>query len=134
MANLWVVLDGVEYELPVQGQISRTFDFLDGGQGGVMQSGLETLDTIGTRYGYSVSIPRIASKQTTYDAFFDAVSSPLRIHTVTVPYAQGTMTFSCKIESGSDKIGAPAGNLRTWGDLTLNFTPIRPQRTPEDET
>ena len=133
MENLWVIMDGKEYQLPVEGDIVRAFDFLDGGQGGMMQSGLETLDTIGTRYSYSVTIPRMASKQTVYDAFFQAVTSPNRVHAITLPYAQGTLSFNCKIENGSDRLGPPAGSVRTWGGLTLNFTPIRPQRTPETE-
>lgn len=132
MANLWIVMDGIEYQLPIT-QLERSFEFLDGGQGGVMQSGLEVLDTIGTRYGYSVTLPRIGRQQSEYDAFFEAVTSPERIHTITLPYGQRVISFDCKIESGSDRLGSPAGDMRTWGDLSLSFTPIRPQRMAEDD-
>lgn len=131
MSLLYVIVDGVEYQVPIEyPSLARSFDFLEGGQGGVMQSGAEVLDTIGTRIGYSLHIPAQHRNQDAYDAFFDAITSPAREHIVTLPYGQSEMTFYCKVDAGSDLMLDPFGDRRRWGDLTVRFTPTRPQRTP----
>lgn len=127
---LYVILDGIEYELPIEyPSINRSFSFMEGGQGGFMQSGLEVLDTIGTKYGYSLRIPARHRNPTEYDTFFEAISSPSRVHQITLPYGQSTITFDCKIENGSDNLQSNVWAYKSWGDMTINFTPIRPQRT-----
>lgn len=126
---LYVILDGAEYALPIEyPSIERSFSFVDGGQGGVMQSGLEVLDTIGTRYSYSLRIPATHKNPTVYDSFYQAISNPDRIHSVTLPYGQSTMTFNCKIEGGTDTLHSNVWTHKAWGDLTVKFTPIIPQR------
>lgn len=130
MGLLYIVMDGVEYQVPIEyPSLTRSFDFLEGGQGGVMQSGLEALDTIGTRYGYTLHIPAKHKNQTAYDAFFEAISSPNREHIVTMPYGQNELTFYCKVEAGSDVLLDPFQQYRRWGDLRVKFTPTRLQRT-----
>lgn len=127
---LYAIVDGIEYALPIEyPSINRTFNFLEGGQGGVMQSGLEVLDTIGTKYSYSLTIPSYHKNPTVYDAFYESISRPDRVHTVTLPYGQSTITFDCKIESGTDTLYSNVWAYKSWGDLTVKFTPIRPQRT-----
>lgn len=131
MGLLYVVMDGVEYQVPVEyPSLTRSFDFLEGRNAGIMQSGLETLDTIGTRIGYSLHIPAQHKRPTQYDAFFEAISSPDREHYVTLPYGQTTLSFFCKVEGGSDTLFAPFQQYNRWGDLTVRFTPTSPQRTP----
>lgn len=131
MGLLYIILDGVEYQVPIEyPSLTRSFDFLEGGQGGIMQSGLETLDTIGTRYAYSLHLPERGKAPAAYDALYEALSSPDREHSVTLPYGQGTMTFWCKVEGGQDVLFDDFLTHKRWGDLTVRFTPTTPQRTP----
>lgn len=134
MALMRIVMDGVRFNVRISAdsRMKRAFAFVDGGQGGMMQSGLETLDTIGTAYSYTVSVVRDPANSADYDAFWQAVSSPNRIHTVTLPYGGASITFSARVDAGSDELTGRSPH--DWDNLTLTFTPIRPQRTPEDET
>lgn len=129
MGLLYIVMDGVEYQIPIEyPSLSRSFGFLEGRNAGVMQSGLETLDTIGTKIGYSLHIPAQHRNPTAYDAFFEAISSPNREHYVTLPYGQSTISFMAKVEGGSDVMFDPYLDKRRWGDLNVTFTPLSPQR------
>lgn len=129
MGLLYVVMDGVEYQVPIEyPSLTRSFNFVEGGQGGIMQSGLESLDTIGTKIAYSLRIPAQQKNPTAYDAFFQAITNPNREHYVTLPYGQSTMSFFCKIEGGSDTLFADYKTYRRWGDLNVTFTPLSPQR------
>ena len=129
MGLLYVIMDGIEYKLPIEyPSLSRSFSFLEGGQGGVMQSGAEVLDTIGTNIGYSLHIPAKHRNPAGYDAFFEAISSSNREHVVTLPYGQTSMTFYAKVEAGADVLQGAFGDSRLWGNLTVKFTPTRPQR------
>lgn len=131
MGLLYIVLDGVEYQVPIEyPSLSRSFGFLEGKNAGIMQSGLETLDTIGTKIGYSLHIPAQHRNQADYDAFFEAISRPNREHYVVLPYGQTELGFFCKIEGGSDVMLDPYLQHRRWGDMTVTFTPTSPQRTP----
>lgn len=134
MSALWITMDDVVYRLHVEyPSLQRSFAFVDGGQGGTMQSGRDTLDTIGTKYLYSLKVQPDRRHHDDYDAFFYAISSPQRVHTVTLPFGQTTMTFDCRVEGGTDTMGDMDGDDRSWGEMTVNFTPMAPQRMAEDE-
>lgn len=129
MGLLYVIVDGVEYRVPIEyPSLSRSFDYVQGGQGGTMQSGLETLDTIGTRYSYSLHIPENHKAPAEYDALYEVLSAPDREHLITLPYGQTSMTFWAKVEGGSDTLFDPFRGYKRWGDLTVKFVPLRPQR------
>ena len=134
-----ILLDGTFYRVWItagKDDLQRSFSFLDGGQGGMMQSGLETLDTIGTSYIYAFTVEPDVRHPEDYDAFFYAVSSPQRIHVITLPFGQTSAEFQCRIDGGSDSMTTMArrtGWPHIWRHLSVTVTPIRPQRTPETE-
>lgn len=115
--------------------ISRNFAFVEGGNGGITQAGSEILDTIGTKYGYAFSVAPDANHPGDYDDFYWAISSPERIHTIELPFAQGRQTFVCRVDGGQDDM-TMRNRARIWPQLWRNLsvrvTPITPQRMAED--
>lgn len=135
MAALGITLDNVAYKLHIKFPgLQRGFSFVDGGQGGVMQSGLTVDDTIGTTYSYTFTVEPDRKHRADYDGFFEAISSPNRVHSITLPYGQTTKTFDCRVDAGGDHMGDMWGSERAWEGLSVTVTPIRPQRMAEDET
>lgn len=134
MAFMGIVMDGVRYNLKIAYPgLRRSFSFVDGGQGGTMQSGLSITDTIGTLYGYSFTVEPDRHNRADYDAFFEAISSPDRTHEITLPYGQTQKTFFCRVEAGSDHMADVWQDERSWETLSVSVTPIRPQRMAADE-
>ena len=133
MALMRITMDGVNYHVRISADTTmrRAFSFVEGGQGGIAQSGLEILDTIGTAYSYTVSVLRDPAYPADYDAFYYAVSCPNRTHTVTMPFGASTLTFGCRVDAGSDELTGRRTN--DWNHLSVTFTPLRPQRMAEDE-
>lgn len=124
-----ITIDNVQYDVFTKAEsIKRTFGFREGKNAGIALAGNEILDTIGTLYSYTMTIEPNLTKESDYDALYQVLSSPNRIHTVTVPYGSGngSMTFQCKIQSGSDSYN---WKNKVWRHLDVSFVPIAPQRT-----
>lgn len=131
MALMGILIDGIRYSVRVSADtpMHRAFTFVDGGQGGRMQSGLDVLDTIGTAYSYTVSIRRDPASPGSYDDLWEVVSSPNREHTVTLPYGASHITFTARVEAGGDEL--TGRREHDWNNMTITFTPLRPQRMAE---
>ena len=115
--------------------LSRRFAFVEGGNGGTTQAGSDILDTIGTKYSYSFDVAPDVNHPGDYDDFYWAVSNPARIHTVELPFGQGTQTFACRIDGGQDGMTMRNGARiwqHLWQHLSITVTPIAPQRMAED--
>ena len=130
MAAMTITLDSVTYHVAVQfPTISRNFGFIEGQNAGMALSGRTILDTIGTNISYSMDVEPLTGYQNEYDSFYQAISNPSRIHSVTLPYGQSTITFDCYILGGGDTLKGRRGSTWVWGGLTVQFVPIEPQRT-----
>ena len=124
-----VVMDSVSYNLGVVfPSLSRAFDFVEGPNGGMALSGKTILDTIGTKYSYTMEVEPVTGYQSDYDSFFYAISSPNRLHNVTLPFGQSTLTFDCYVLGGSDSLEGRHNTDYQWGGMSVRFVPYAPQR------
>ena len=122
-------MDSVNYNLGVvYPNLERSFSFVEGVNGGLTLSGKTILDTIGTKYSYSMQIEPINGYQSDYDSFFYAISNPTRLHTITLPFGQTTLTFDCYVLGGGDSLEGRRNSDWQWGGMTVNFVPFSPQR------
>lgn len=130
MQTMSITLDGTTYRVGIVfDTLERSFDFIEGSNGGPAQAGNTVLDTIGTTYGYTMQIEPLQGRQADYDSLFWVISSPNRTHSVTLPFGQTTMTFDCYILGGTDRLKGRNGSDRKWGGLSLRFVPIAPARS-----
>ena len=124
-----ITMDSVNYNLGVvYPNLERSFSFVEGVNGGLTLSGKTILDTIGTKYSYSMQIEPINGYQSDYDSFFYAISNPTRLHTITLPFGQTTLTFDCYVLGGGDSLEGRRNSDWQWGGMTVNFVPFEPQR------
>lgn len=123
-------MDGQAYDVWIEfDSMERSFDFVEGQNAGFALDGTDIDDTIGTRYGYSMTVKPNPNNRGSYDYFFEAISSPNRKHVVTLPYNQSIITFECKVLAGRDKFKGMQGASQLWDGLSVQFIPIKPQRS-----
>ena len=129
MSMMGLTMDGREYRVGIKfGSLERSFQFAEGQNGGVSITGDVILDTLGTSYPYTMEINPLTGAQADYDDLFDALSDPDRVHNVTLPYGQSSITFDCYVLSGRDRLQGRRAGERTWGGLKLSFVPLGPYR------
>lgn len=125
-------LDGVAYNVRIpEGGIKRSSQILDGSNAGRSQgTGVMIRDLIGTYYNYSIEVDTSALEASEYDKLYEAITAPVDSHTLTVPYAQTTLTFQAYITKAEDTLESMAGGVNHWTGLVMSFVAMAPQRTP----
>ena len=128
----YIKVDGIIYKgLCVIAPIKRNFSVADGKNAGRSEfSGLMFRDIIGTFYNYTITVDASASDPKIYDDFYDKISAPVEKHKVVFPYGQETLTFDAYVSGGSDECSEIRENGKKWGNLSINFIAMEPQRTP----
>lgn len=125
------VLDGKSYNVFVpESGIKRSGQVLDGDNAGRTQSGVMIRDIIGTYYNYSIEIDTSKTERAEYDALYQVLTAPVDSHTLTVPYAQETLTFQAYVTSAEDTLETMVDGNNLWGGLKINFIAMKPQRRP----
>lgn len=123
-----IELDGKGYNLAVT-SIARGAKVETGNNDMEAKSGRKARDIKGTRYTYTLSIDSRLATPEEYDAFYEAITAPAESHVLKAPYGQTTLTFEAYVEDISDRLKAYTVPRR-WGDLSIKFTAIEPQRKP----
>lgn len=127
----YIIMDGVTYRVrAVYKSRQRSFSVLEGPNSGEAVSGRRIRDVKGTGYAYSMQVEPDPAHPEDYDLFFEAISAPVAVHEVTLPYAQGTMTFDAAVSGGTDTDCGVIGGRRRYTGLTVQFDWVEPQRTP----
>lgn len=123
-------LDGKAYPNLHVVSLKRSFSVLDGDNAGRVMTGAMKRDIIGTYYNYSMEIDPVSSDLAEYDEFYEAISSPVDSHVLTVPYAQTTLTFDAYVSNGEDELVSKYNGRNEWQNLAVNFVAMKPKRTP----
>ena len=125
-----VTMDSINYNVRiVYPTLMESFNIPQGSNAGKSLSYTDIDDIFGTEYGFTFDVQPVPGHEADFDAFFQAISAPIGYHEITMPHSQTTITFNAKVRSGSRRYYGEMGGLKRWKDLTVNFTPITPQRT-----
>lgn len=124
-----ITVDGIFYSVHVEyGSLVRSFELIEGDNAGMMLTGRQTRDILGTGYSYSMTFYPDPGNPEAYDSLYEALSTPVDSHAVTLPYGQRTISFQAMIESGEDSYFGKTGRYHRWNGLTIRFRPVEPQR------
>lgn len=126
-----IVMDGVEYPNIHIVSLKRSFQVLDGENAGRVMTGEMDRDIIGTYYNYSCEIDASGADRDEYDNFYEAISAPVDSHSITVPFAQETITFDAYVTNGDDELLSMFDD-NEWSGLSFNFIAMAPQRRPAE--
>ena len=85
-------------------------------------------DIKGTYYDYEVELATSRMKLTDYDNLYEALTTPVESHTVTMPYGQSTLTFEARVSVASDNLIVGYTNFKKWGTLKVTIEALTPQK------
>lgn len=123
-------IDGVDFSsLVIPDSLVESFENIAQDTSGVLQNHSDYFDMVGTKFSYQISLrKRSTATAAQWDSLNEILSSPVPSHTVTVPHNQTTWTFDAHISGGSRSLLAQLNGRNVWGDITINLTPISPQK------
>ena len=125
-----IKIDGVKYNVG-EVALSRNAEIIyDPVTEGVMLDFSEVSDAVATKYTYSFTVePRHNAQywRQQYDAFYYDITSPKSIRNVELPFGSSTISFAARITTVDDRL-IDFGGLSRWGNLTVMFQPVKPQR------
>ena len=122
-------LDGETYNVAVT-KLTRKFSVLDSDKTGRVQSGAMYRDPIGTFYNYSMTVEPLDNDMESMDAFWEAVSRPVKSHVCVFPYGQDVLTQTMYITSGEQSLRLMTSQKNYWEGITLNFVAMEPKVVP----
>lgn len=125
--NKAFTIDGVGFDVSVT-SLKRTGSILDSAASGRSMSGVMSREIIGTYYNYSMTIEPVTSNVKEYDSLYYALTAPVNSHRLTVPYGQSTLTFDAYISNVSDEIKHLSERICIWGNLSVDFIAMQPER------
>ena len=121
-----IKIDGKKYDVG-EVEIRRNAEIIyDPLTAGTMLDFSEVDDAVATKYSFNFTV--IPKKNATeYDDFYYDITSPKSVRLVELPFGQSKITFAAKIKTVSDGL-ADFGGKSKWTGLTVEFTPVKPQR------
>ena len=127
---------GIQMDGRVYRVLAR-FDSLDenavlreGRNAGDMLSGDHERDLDGTYLSHALDIDPDPRYPGDYDAFYDAIISPVPSHSIVMPHGQGTVTYDAMVSEAGHRSRGALGGVRRWSGLRVEFSSIRPVIRP----
>lgn len=120
-------LDGITYKVGLK-SVRRKLVVEEGTLSGETQSYLYRADIKGTYYTYSLTFDMRLVSPEDYDSLVESLSAPVASHALTVPYGQKMITFQARVTDFPQDELKGFYNVRRWGDMTVSFRSIRPER------
>ena len=124
-----ITVDGKTYNVGVT-SLKRGAAILDGKNAGRVLSYRMVRDIGGTFYNYDITFGTSSLSAEDYDAMYEVLTAPVDYHIITVPYGQGTKTFEAYVSNASDVLRRMTDKGNLWGELTIKFTAMEPNRRP----
>ncbi len=128
-------LDGQSYDVlvPVDGGLTREAVVADGPLAGRTKAHSMQRDLAGTFYNYTLKFSALRRNVGQYDALYEELTAPVAFHRLVVPYAQGMMEYEAYISKVPDTLKSCFRGVREWGDASVTFTAMEPQRVPGED-
>lgn len=124
-----ITIDGETYNVGIV-KVTRKVS-MDADYNGITLDGRKHYNVKGTYFDYDVQFNTRAMNVAQYDALWSKLVEPVEYHTVTLPYAQSTITFIAKLKVGNDSLVHKFSQLKKWGGFTATFEALEPQMEAE---
>lgn len=120
------IVDGVEWTIPCD--ITRTSEITASELSGMMLNRMYFNDILGTYLQYEVKLVPIPSQMGEYYTLMDVLTQPVGEHEFTMPYDNGEVTFTGRVEQISDVYVRMPGGGTYWKGVTFTAVSIAPTK------
>lgn len=120
------MIDGKEYHVQVM-DLTRYFEVKDSINPVTTQDGGIYRKPIGTYYNYSMTVREKDGDRAAFDAFWEAMSSPVESHVCVFPYNQETIAQRMYVKTGSQAIRRLYAGGAEWKDITIQYIANSPK-------
>lgn len=119
-------IDGETFDIKIpQDGIKRSAQILDSDETERLQSGDMFRDIIGKYVNYTINVDTSLLSLEDYGRLFDIITSPVKKHSVTMPYNQTMITFDAYCSGAEDTLkrieGTGENRKYFWGGLSWQF-------------
>ena len=120
------VIDGTQWPYPVD--ITRVSEVRPSEVSGMMLDGSYYNDVLGTFMQYTVKIVVPLNQRDAYTALYEILNAPVEGHTFVLPYNQGVINITGRIENVSDVyVRLPNGEL-AWRGIQFDVASNHPTK------
>ena len=120
------LIDGIAYNVHVL-SLERSFEIAEEIFEQKTMSGEIYREPLGTYYHYTMKVMEKDGDWASFDAFWEAISKPVKSHLCVFPYNQKTMMQQMYIKSGKQSISKLYINKTEWDTLEVKFYAKKPK-------
>lgn len=128
----YLKLNGTAFDVKVAiGEYERHFDVLDGEGTGRVKTGGMVRDIIGTYIGHNIKVFRRGDNYQGLDELWDflvAHSTDKQGVLLEAADGQSVISYRAYYTSASQPIEKVEKGVNYWGELSISFTPMEPQK------
>lgn len=122
------IMDGRTWDVVVM-SLEENGAVMDSEKSGRSTTGEMNRDIIGTFFNYTMTVKCKKNNYAEFDAFYDAIMSPIESHPVAFPHNQSLISFDAYITTSNRPIKKITPDFIKWGETTINFIAMKPQIT-----
>lgn len=134
MSASYIKLNGIVFDADVAiSAYNRNFNVLDGPNAGrTIKDGVMQRDVIGTYLGHKITVFRRGDDYAGLDRFWDYIYQHSVDDSVLLEAADGqtTISYEAYYTSASQDIERVDGSTNIWGEIEINFIPVKATITP----
>lgn len=127
-----IIIDGHKWRVPCD--ITRTAEVTPSEISGIMLDKTYFNDVIGTFLTYDVSLAVPPSMEHSYDALYEVLTDPVDGHRFVMPYGQGAIEITARVESVKDTLVYTASKRQYWKGIRFTAIANHPSTTYDLET
>lgn len=120
-------IDGSQWQVPCD--ITRVSEIRSSEISGMMLDKSYFNDVIGTFLKYDVLLAVPTTMQDSYANIYETLTAPVDAHTFVMPYNQGTIQITARVESVSDVYVYSATNKQYWRGVKFTAIANHPTKT-----
>lgn len=124
-----ITIDGKAWNVPCD--VQRTADVTSSDISGMLLDKTYFNDVLGTFMSYSVSLAVPPTMEYEYAQLYEMLTEPVDAHAFLMPYNEGTIEVTARVESVQDTLVWTASQNQYWRGISFTVTANHPSKTME---
>ena len=121
-----IIIDGIEWSYPCD--ITRVSEIKPSDISGMLLDGSWFNDVVGTYLQYTIKLVVPLDARDEYSTIYEAITAPVDAHTLVLPYNQGTVSITGRVESINDVYVRLANGGIYWRGISFTVISSAPTK------